>query len=166
MNIAVYGFMGVGKTTVGALLGEKLGLPVVDMDAEIEQRVGSRISDIFEYYGEPYFRELESALVHELCKTDEIIIACGGGTVVDEENAEVLKAAARMVYLTASMDEIVKRTRGDDSRPLLDAQDSESGVIRLFEARKPIYERYAEVTVDTTGLEPQLIVEQILEALK
>ena len=166
MNIAVYGFMGVGKSTVGALLAEKLGLQVVDMDSEIEKRAGSKISEIFQNYGEPYFRELESELVKELAKTTDTVIACGGGTVADQDNAETLREASRMIYLTASIDEIVKRTSRDNTRPLLDVSDPENTAVKLFEARKPIYERYAEVTLDTTGLEPEHIVEQILEAIQ
>jgi shikimate kinase len=165
LNVSVYGFMGVGKTTIGGLLAERLDYRFVDMDAEIERRVCKKITDIFADYGETYFRELESALVKELSKSDGLVIACGGGTVADASNAEALKVSSRMVYLTASMDEIIKRTTVDDTRPLLEVSDPESTALRLFEKRKPVYERYAEVTMDTTGQSPEMIVEEILEAL-
>jgi shikimate kinase len=166
LNIAVYGFMGVGKTTIGELLAEKLGYRFVDMDAEIEHREGEKISTIFRKQGEQYFRELESELIRELAELDEQVIACGGGAVVDPLNAETLSASASMVYLTASVEEIINRTRDDDTRPLLAVDDPKNAALMLLEKRKPIYERYAEVTVDTTGLTPDKVVETILEALK
>lgn len=166
MNIAVYGFMGVGKTTIGELLAEKLGYRFMDMDAEIEQKEGAKISTIFKEQGEQYFRQLESELIRELAELDELVIACGGGAVVDPLNAETLSASASVVYLTASVEEIINRTRDDDTRPLLAVENPEKAASVLLEKRKPIYERYAEVTVDTTGLTPEKVVETILEALK
>ena len=166
MNIAVYGFMGVGKTTIGVLLAERLGYSFLDMDAEIERREGTKISTIFNEKGEPYFRKLESDLVQSLTKTDEQVIACGGGTVANRDNAEALKSVARMVYLTASITEIINRTKDDSNRPLLDVDDPRNTALLLFEKRKPIYERYAEVTIDTTGLAPKVVVDKILEELR
>lgn len=166
MNIAVYGFMGVGKTTTGVLLAERLGYSFVDMDAEIERKEGIEISTIFKEKGEPYFRKLESELVQSLIKSDEQVIACGGGTVAIRENAEALSSVARMVYLTASITEIINRTKKDSSRPLLDVDEPKNTALRLLEKRKPIYEKYAETTIDTTGVEPSVVVDKILEALR
>ncbi|MCW4013870.1 MAG: shikimate kinase [Candidatus Bathyarchaeota archaeon] len=165
MNIAVYGFMGVGKTTIGEVLAERLGYNFIDMDAEIEHIEGTKISTIFKEKGEPYFRKLESELVQTLSNSDKQVIACGGGTVAYPENAETLSASTRMVYLTASIEEIINRTKDDSSRPLLDVDDPRNTALLLLEKRKPIYERYAEVTIDTTGLSPNVVVEKILEAL-
>lgn len=166
MNIALYGFMGVGKTTVGRLLAERLGYGFVDMDIEIEKDTGMSISDIFRIHGEPRFRQLEAELVQELVKRDRLVIACGGGVVADQLKAETLKGSSRMVYLTASLDEIVKRTSADNSRPLLDVESPAEKASSLYEARKPIYTRYADVTVDTTDKTPVEVVEAILEELK
>ena len=165
MNIAVYGFMGVGKTTIGGLLAERLGYSFVDMDAEIEHIEGIKISSIFKEKGESYFRKLESELVQTLSNSDGQVIACGGGTVAYPENAEALSSSARMVYLTASIDEIIKRTKDDDTRPLLIVDDPRNAALALLEKRKPIYERYAEATIDTTGLSPNIVVDKILEAI-
>ena len=166
MNIAVYGVMGVGKTTIGLLLADRLGYSFVDMDAEIEEREGTKISTIFKEKGEPYFRKLESELVQTLSKSDGQVIACGGGTVANPMNAETLSTSARMVYLTASIEEIINRTKDDDTRPLLDVDDPKNTVLLLLMKRKPVYERYAEVTIDTTGLSPSVVVDKILEGLK
>lgn len=166
MNIAVYGFMGVGKTTIGGLLAEKLGYSFIDMDTEIEKREKTTISEIFRNQGEAKFRQLESNLIKELALKDRLIIACGGGAIADPENAETLQKVSRMIYLTASIQEIIKRTSEDNSRPLLETENPEQVASELYEKRKPVYTRYAEITVNTTGKSPSEIVDKILEALR
>ena len=166
MNIAIYGFMGVGKTTIGKLLADMLGYDFVDMDEEIEKREGIPISDIFRVKGESRFRELESRLVKELSQNDGLIIACGGGAIADIKNAEILLKSSRMVYLTASIEEIIERTYNDNSRPLLKVNNPEKVASEIFEQRKPVYTKYAEITVDTTGMTPMEVVKMVLEALK
>ena len=165
MNIALYGFMGVGKTTVGTLLAKQLGYGFVDMDVEIEKNTGMPISEIFRIKGEAKFRELESQLVDELSQKDGLVIACGGGVVADAAKAEKLRATSRMVYLTASLDEIVRRTSVDNNRPLLDVFDPVETASKLLAKREPVYMKYAEITVDTTGKTPEKVVSTILEAL-
>ena len=166
MNIAVYGFMGVGKTTIGRMLAERLGYEFIDMDAEIEKREGISINEIFRVHGESRFRQLESMLVEELSKRDGLIIACGGGTIADPYNAEILRKSSRMVYLTASIEEIVKRSRNDNVRPLLDVQNPEYEASELYRRRIPVYIKYAEATVDTMEKTPDEVVERVLEELK
>lgn len=161
MNIAVYGFMGVGKTTTGQLLADALGYEFIDMDVEIEQREGKSIPKIFSEDGEPRFRELERDLVTELSKRDHTVIGCGGGALADLVNAEKLRETSTLVYLTASVDEILERTGKENNRPLLELDDPRKQVEELLEKRRLIYERYAEVTVDTTLLTPAQVVEEI-----
>ncbi len=166
MNIAVYGFMGVGKTTIGKLLAERIGYDFIDMDIEIEKRTGTTISEIFRKQGEAKFRQLESELVKELAEKNKLVIACGGGALANKENAETMKGSARMVYLTASIPEIIKRTRRDNDRPLLDVPDPLQTASILLEKREPIYRMYAEIIIDTTELTPVEVVERISEELR
>lgn len=165
MIIAVYGFMGVGKTTIGSLLAEKIGYTFIDMDNEIERREGVPISEIFGEQGESRFRELESELVTELAEKNGLVIACGGGTLASPENAEKLKNIAVFVYLTASIEEVITRTSINNTRPLLDVPDPHTTALELLNRRRPTYERYAEITINTTGKTPELIVSEIMEAL-
>ena len=165
MNVALYGFMGVGKTTIGTLLAKQLGYGFVDMDVEIEKNTGMAISEIFRVNGEAKFRELESQLVEELSRKDNLVIACGGGAIANVDNAEKLRKTAKMVYLTASVDEIIRRTSVDNSRPLLDVSNPVETASNLLAKRVPVYVKYAEITVDTTGKSPEKVVSTILEAL-
>jgi shikimate kinase len=158
--------MGVGKTTIGSLLAEKIGYTFIDMDNEIEQREGISISEIFSKYGESRFRELESELVTELSKTNGLVIACGGGTLAFPKNAKKLMNMAVFVYLTASIQEVINRTSINTTRPLLAVPDPHTTALELFNRRRPTYERYAEITINTTGKTPELIVSEIMEALK
>ena len=165
MKIVVYGFMGVGKTTIGELLAERLGYDFIDMDTEIEKREQKSISEIFRVYGEPRFRLLESKLINELSHMDKLVIAGGGGAIADTANANILCKSSRMVYLTATIEEIIERTSHDDKRPLLNKQNPFDIASDLFEKRKPVYQKYAEIIVDTTNKTPDEVVEVLLEEL-
>jgi shikimate kinase len=158
--------MGVGKTTIGRLLAERLGYGFIDMDMEIEKRTGTTISEIFRKQGETKFRQLESELVRELAEKDNLVIACGGGAMANWENAETMRRSSRMVYLTATIPEIIKRTRRDNERPLLDVPDPAQTAAFLLEKREPVYRLYSEIIIDTTDLTPLEVVEKILEELQ
>jgi len=166
LNIALYGFMGVGKTTVGKLLAERLGYTFIDMDDEIEKMAGMSISEIFTRLGEPSFRQMESKLIEDISRKDGYVIACGGGAIANPYNAERLSASAGMVYLTAQVDEIIKRTSGDNSRPLLNVPNPHEVASSLLADREPTYKRYADIIVDTTGFTPEEVVSAILEAIR
>jgi shikimate kinase len=157
--------MGVGKTTIGEILAKKLDYDFIDMDAEIAKREGATISEIFRIQGEPIFRKMESRLVEELSQNDKLVIACGGGAITNQDNADTLSKTSRMVHLTASIKEIIKRTNHDNNRPLLKVQNPYDIASELYEKRKPVYSKYAEVTIDTTGKTPEEVVEMVLEAL-
>ena len=161
MNVAIYGFMGVGKTTSGALLAEALGYKFIDMDNEIEKRTVKTIPEIFMDDGDTRFRELECDLVMELSRKDGYVIGCGGGALADLVNAEALRESSTLVYLTASVDEILDRTGEDSHRPLLKVDDPRKTVEELIAKRRPVYERYAEVMIDTTGKTPEDVAEEI-----
>jgi shikimate kinase len=157
--------MGVGKTTIGEILAKKLDYDFIDMDAEIEKREGATISEIFRIQGEQRFRKIESRLVEDLSQNDKIVIACGGGTITNLDNAETISKTSRMVYLTASIKEIIKRTNQDNNRPLLQVQNPYDIALELIKKRKPVYSKYAEITIDTTGKTPDEVVEMVMEAL-
>ena len=161
MNVAVYGFMGVGKTTSGALLAEALGYEFIDMDDEIERRTGKTIPEIFMDDGEARFRELERDLVRELSGKDGYVIGCGGGALADLVNTEALRVSSTLVYLTASVDEILERTGKESHRPLLKVDDPRKTVEELIAKRRPVYERYAEVTIETTDKTPKEVADEI-----
>ena len=161
MNVAVYGFMGVGKTTSGALLAEAMGYEFIDMDDEIERRTGKTIPEIFMDDGETRFRELERDLVRELSGKDSYVIGCGGGALADLVNAEALRVSSTLVYLTASVDEILERTGKESHRPLLKVDAPRKTVEELIANRRPVYERYAEVKIDTTDKTPEDVADEI-----
>ena len=166
MNIALYGFMGVGKTTIGRILAEKLGYDFIDVDTEIERETGKSINEIFQLHGEAYFRKLESEIIRELSNKDRLVIACGGGAVTNTENAETLQKSSKMIYLSASIDEIVDRTKGESTRPLLNVANPVEAASELYENRKPIYVRYADLEVDTTDKTIEEVVALVLERIK
>jgi len=165
-NIALIGFMGTGKTVVGRLLAEKLNRDFVELDALIEQKTGKTIPQIFQQGGEIAFRELEIDVTRDVAEKKNLVIACGGGIVLNQINIDRLREHGVIVYLTASPEAILKRTSSDkDERPMLVAEDKVSKVEALLKFRQPFYERAADITVDTSELDVAGVVEQIVTRL-
>lgn len=148
-NIVLVGFMGTGKTTVGKLIAKQTGMPLVDMDALIEERVGKSINEIFAEDGEPHFRKLEREMVRELSAREGQIISTGGGIVLNSDNITDFEKTGLVVCLLANAESVLDRVRHDTTRPLL-AGDKEANIIKLLESRKPLYESLAH-TIDTSG---------------
>jgi shikimate kinase len=166
-NIALIGFMGVGKTAVGKALAEKLGRSFVELDLLIEQRVEKSISDIFQQDGEAAFRELEIEVTEEISKDKNLVIACGGGIVLNKINIERLRKNARMVYLTASPGVILERVANEEGqRPLLEVDNPTLAIGEMLSFRKPFYERAADIKIDTSKLDINAVAEQIIGKLK
>ena len=161
-NLVLTGFMGTGKTSLGKLLAEKLGRGFVDLDQKIEQDTGMTIPQIFEKYGEKYFRELEKNAVKEVAARKNLVIATGGGTVKDEENIRLLKESGVMVCLTTEPEEIFRRTERRGERPVLDAGDEDrlNTIKKLLAERQKFYAQ-ADYTVDTTNWSPLQIMNDI-----
>jgi shikimate kinase len=157
--IYLVGFMGSGKTSVGARLAEELGWPFIDLDAVIEAGQGTSIREIFERSGEPFFRDLERAALSEVSKTEPAVIALGGGTFAQTFNLEYIREAGGVtVWLDCPLEELRERCAQMDNRPLFrDAQSFNT----LFEQRLPYY-RMAEFRVAAGGRQPQEIARQIL----
>ncbi len=161
MNVVLFGFMGVGKTTVGRLLAPRLGYGFVDSDAEAEKEAGMRISEVFASLGEPAFRSMERGIVQRLSAGDGQVIALGGGALLDPLNIEHLRRSCRMVLLTASPEEISLRTRLNSTRPLLAGEDRLGRIRRLLDERRERYLAAADMVVDTNGVPPIRVAETI-----
>ena len=160
MNIVLCGMMGAGKTSVGKKLEEMTGRPCVDTDDMIVEKHG-RITDIFEKYGEPYFRDLETGVAEEISKSDNLIVSTGGGMVMRPLNAEFLKRNGKIVFLRARLETLLKRVEGDDSRPLLKG-GAEERLRELIAVRTPVYEAAADFVVDTDGMSLEDVAREIL----
>ena len=118
-NIYLIGFMGAGKTSVARALSAASGMDMIEMDQRIEQEAGMPITEIFAKYGEEYFRDLETELVRTLAGESELVVSCGGGSVLREENAARMKESGHIVLLTASPETIFERVRYSTNRPVL-----------------------------------------------
>ncbi|MEA2460211.1 MAG: shikimate kinase / 3-dehydroquinate synthase [Actinomycetota bacterium] len=159
--IVLVGFMGAGKSTVAELLAERLNLPFVDTDRLIEERAGRSIAQIFERDGEDAFRKTEFEIVNEVLSGDEAVVALGGGSV-ENEAARSLLADAVVVYLSAPLEESLRRIADPSSRPLL---RGEHDLIGLFERRARLYEQVADLTAATQGRSPDSIADELLSGL-
>lgn len=167
MNIALFGFMGVGKSSVGRLLAERMGLAFIDLDEEIVKRTGMAISAIFEEEGEARFREIEREVTGEVAGLDGRVIACGGGTVLDPDNLAALRSGSTMVLLTADVEAIISRVEDEGGvRPLLEADDRRRRIEALLMKRHRAYIYAADLIVDTTGDAPEAIAEAIIDHLR
>lgn len=152
-NIFLIGPMGAGKTTIGRQLAKSLGLDFVDSDHEIESRTGASIPLIFEVEGEAGFRRREREMIDELTQRSRIVLATGGGAVLDPANRAHLSARGQVVYLRASLEHLLKRTAKDRNRPLLRTDDPrarpEQILARILEQRDPLYREIADLVVET-----------------
>ncbi len=154
--------MGAGKTTVGKRLAELRGLEFVDSDNEIEERTGVDIALIFEKEGEEGFRRREKLVISELAQRAQIVLATGGGAVLEPENRQWLSARGLVVYLHASVDQQMHRTSRTDNRPLLRGVEDRREVLqRLFNERDPLYREIADMIVHTDGRNARLLAREI-----
>ncbi|HET7801316.1 MAG TPA: shikimate kinase [Humibacillus xanthopallidus] len=160
----VVGPPGAGKTTVGALLAERLGVPFHDVDAAVEAAEGRAISDIFVDDGEAAFRDLERAEVARSLADERGVVALGGGAVMDPLSEAAL-AGHTVVFLDVAIADASKRIGFDRSRPLLSVNPRASW-IAMMKVRRPTYERVASVRVDTAGRTPEEIVDAIVAELE
>lgn len=147
-NVALIGFMGAGKTSVGRLVAENLGFEFLDTDELIQSRAGRTIADIFAKEGEPAFRALEKQVVQELSARTKTVISTGGGLPTDPENLAALKSYALVVCLWASPEKIWERVRHQSHRPLLHDADPQKKIRELLAAREPFYKQ-ADVLINT-----------------
>jgi shikimate kinase len=162
-SLFLIGMMGAGKTTVGRLLARELRFDFVDADRELEARSGVPIPTIFSVEGEAGFRRREAALLDELTQRPHIVLATGGGAVLDADTRRRLRERGLVLFLRASSDEIHRRTRNDRSRPLLQSADLRTRIDELLAQREPLYAETAHVTVLSAAANPKRLVRRLLQ---
>ncbi len=150
-NIFLIGFMGSGKSTVSACLSEVFSIEAIEMDQLIAKREGKSIPDIFAQHGEAYFRGLETKLLDELSEKRGVVVSCGGGVPMREENVIKMKKNGLVVLLRASPQTILERVRNSHDRPLLEGHKDVSYISGLMEQRREKYEAAADITVSADG---------------
>jgi shikimate kinase len=160
-NIALIGFMGTGKSSVGRLAAESLQFEFVDTDELIEAQSGVTIEEIFKQQGEAVFRQLEKQVVQNLCQRQKTVIATGGGLVADPANLASLKTHALVVCLWASPETIWERVRTQTHRPLLQTADPLGRIRELLAQRDPLY-RQADALIQTGQRSPKEVAQQVL----
>lgn len=162
-NIYLIGLMGVGKTTIGKQLAKALQRPFYDSDKVIEDAMGVDIPTIFSYEGEEGFRLREQVAIHQLTSIPGIVMATGGGSILNPENREALKASGFVVYLQCSIDKILYRTRHDTQRPLLRTDNPRERLQNLLAQREPLYMECADFKIDSGNLPGKTVVKTILQ---
>ena len=165
-NIILVGPMGCGTTTVGRRLARKLNQDFYDTDHEIINKTGVSIDHIFDIEGEEGFRRRESEVLESLCDMKNIVLATGGGVILLPKNREVLKRAGLVVYLSSSVEQLLRRTAKSKTRPLLEnSLDRKKTIIEIVNARDKYYREVATIVVDTTGKKLNEVVNIIMSDL-
>ena len=158
--------MGSGKTSIGRKLSVSLSLDFFDSDHEIIEKTGVSIDHIFDVEGEKGFRARESEAIKNLCNMTNVIIATGGGSVLLEENRKLMMQAGLVVYLSSSVDQILRRTAKSKSRPLLEKSTNRRKTITdIVQARDPLYKEVAKLVINTNGKKLNEVIDEIVKAL-
>lgn len=164
-NIYLIGYMGTGKTTLGHSLSKRLGTRLIDMDARIEEEQSKTISEIFAKQGEEAFRNLETDLLRRLSKQTDLIVSCGGGVPLREENATLMKTTGTVIWLDATPQTIYDRIRKDTTRPLLKDHMTPDYITTMMTQRRPSYQRAATHRIIVDDLTADEIATRIVELL-
>jgi shikimate kinase len=163
--VVLVGLMGAGKTSIGRRLADRLGVPFVDADEEIEKAAGSSIEDIFAEHGEEAFRDGERKVIARLLEEQSGVLATGGGAFMDESTRSRIRDRGVSVWLRAELDVLVRRCRKRGGRPLLKGVDMRETLQKLIDRRYPVYAE-AEIVVDTGDAPHRVVIDQIVDALR
>jgi len=164
MNIVLIGYRGTGKSVVGRRVANHLNMKCISMDAEIVERAGKSVPEMVEEQGWPAFRDLETEVARDFAEMDGMVIDCGGGVIERPENIEALKQNGKIVWLKASVEEIVKRIEKGTQRPaLVEGKTFTEEVAEVLERRTPIYAEAAEIEIDTDPLSSKQVARKIVE---
>jgi shikimate kinase len=165
-NLFLTGPMGAGKSTIGRQLSKQLRMVFYDSDREIENRTGVDIPLIFELEGEQGFRKRERLVIDELTSLPNIVLATGGGAILDADNRKHLAERGLVIYLHASVNQQLARTKHDRNRPLLQTDNPRQRLEDLLRLRDPLYREIADLVIDTDGKRVMAVVNQIIRKLK
>lgn len=165
-NIFLVGLMGAGKTTIGRQIANELSLDFYDSDHEIENRTGVTIAHIFDIEGEAGFRKRETQMLDVLTQKKGIVLATGGGAILNPENRQFLMSRGTTIYLYAGIDTLVERTAKDRNRPLLQTEDPRATLQQLLDIRDPLYRETADIIIDTGKDSVRLALKEILDAIQ
>jgi shikimate kinase len=166
MILTLIGYRATGKTTLAQLIAQRLGWDWIDADVEIERRAGKSIARIFAEEGEPAFRDLEVAVIADLCARKWLVLAAGGGAPLRVESRQAMRASGKVVWLTARPETILSRMSADATtaarRPSLTEKDPLTEIIEVLQRREPVYREAADLVLDTEGRPPAALVDAIL----
>lgn len=164
-NLMLIGFMGTGKSTIAAKLKEALKVEQIEMDALIAEEAGMSIPDIFEKFGEAHFRDLETEMLRKFREKKPVVVSCGGGAVLRDENIEIMKGQGKIILLTATPETIYERVKNSNDRPVLNGNMNVAYISELMEKRRARYEMAADIVITTDGKSADEICNEILEAV-
>ena len=164
-NIVLIGFMGAGKSSVSEYLSAVFAMKVVEMDQVIANREQMSIPDIFDAYGEEYFRDRETELLVEMQSHRNTVISCGGGAALRERNVEEMKKNGRVVLLTASPETVYERVKDNDDRPVLNGRKNVKGISELMDQRREKYEAAADIVINTDNKTVLQVCEELVQRL-
>jgi shikimate kinase len=165
--IALIGLMGAGKSAVARILGERLGTAVADLDAMLEAEEGLSIAELFARSGEAWFRRRESELLERAIAAGALVLACGGGVVLDPRHREALRARCHVVWLEVTPTEAARRVKSDgDTRPLLRGADEVAELERLLAARATLYAEAASLRIATDGRTEAQVAGAVIDAVR
>ena len=164
-NVFLVGAMGSGKTAVGRRLARELGMDFIDSDEEIQRCTGVDIKFIFEREGESLFRKREKTIISDLTQMENLVLATGGGSILDAKNRDLLRTHGIVVYLETSVKQQILRTQKSKARPLLIGNNPETILTRLMIVRGPLYEKVAHISVNTEKQRVTAVVKEIKEKL-